>query len=77
MSSFLRSGLGDAKIPSSASRVQFSSAPDPGEFEAMALGGVADVRLSEIIQGRDISLINSCDDICGGGYRIYRYQVLR
>ena len=29
-------------------------------------GGVAGVTLSEIVQGRDISLINSCDEICGG-----------
>ena len=65
MSSFLRSGTGDSKIPASASKVQFTSAPVPGEFEAM-LGGVAGVTLSEIYRGRDISLINSCDEICGG-----------
>ena len=65
MSSFLRTASGDAKIPASAVKVQFSSAPVPGEFESM-LGGVAGVTLAEIYRGRDISLINSCDDICGG-----------
>ena len=65
MSSFLRSGLGELSVPASASKVQFTSAPVPGEFETL-LGGVAGVTLSEIVRGRDISLINSCDEICGG-----------
>ena len=67
MSSFLLSGSGDQKIPASAAKVQFTSAPVPGEFESR-LGGVAvhGVTLSEIYRGRDISLINSCDEICGG-----------
>ena len=65
MSSFLRSGLGDTKVPPSAVKVQFTSAPVPGEFESL-LGGVAEVTLAEIVRGRDISLINSCDEICGG-----------
>ena len=65
MSSFLRTGSGDSNVPASASRVQFTSAPVPGEFETM-LGGVAGVTLAEIYRGRDISLINSCDEISGG-----------
>ena len=65
MSSFLRAGSGEARIPASASKVQFSSVPVSGEFESM-LGGVAGVSLAEIYRGRDISLINSCDEICGG-----------
>ena len=65
MSSFLRSGSGDARVPASAAKVQFSSAPDPGEFESV-LGGVAGVTLAEIYRGQDTSLINSCEEICGG-----------
>ena len=66
MSSFLRAGSGDRKAPPSASRVKFTSAPaEPGEFESV-LGGLAGVTLAEIYRGRDISLINSCDEICGG-----------
>ena len=65
MSSFLRSGRGESNVPASASKVQFTSAPVPGEFETV-LGGVAGVTLSEIYRGRDISLVNRCDDICGG-----------
>ena len=38
MSSFLRSGFGDPKVPPSASKVQFTAAPVPGEFDSM-IGG--------------------------------------
>ena len=60
MSSFLRFSSGNSKIPASTSKVQFMSAPVPGDFETMLGGGVAGVTLVEIYYcGRDISFINS------------------
>ena len=71
MSSFLRTSSGDSKIPVSASKVQFSSVQVPGvsgKFETLLWGGggVAEESLAEIQWGHDISLINSCDEVCGG-----------